>query len=80
MPVADVREALDVIRSVCSVVPLTQETHDLGLSICERYRLSVYDSMIVAAAVLADCGALMSEDLQHGQKFAGRLRVVNPFR
>jgi predicted nucleic acid-binding protein len=80
MAIPEAREALEVVRAVCRVVPLTEETHDKGLAISERYRLSVYDSMIVAAAMLAGCGMLVTEDLQHGQAFEGRLKVVNPFR
>jgi predicted nucleic acid-binding protein len=48
------------------------------MAIHERYRLSWYDSLIVAAAQRAGCDRLYSEDLQHGQLF-GTLRVENPF-
>jgi len=40
--------------------------------------LSWYDALIVAAAVQARCDFLLTEDLQHGQRF-GNLRVANPF-
>lgn len=40
--------------------------------------LSWYDSLIVSSAIQANCDVLLTEDLQHGQKF-GNLRVVNPF-
>jgi predicted nucleic acid-binding protein len=36
--------------------------------------------MIVAAALLAGCKRLYSEDLQHGQVFERQLSVRNPFR
>ncbi len=49
-----------------------------ALQFQSRYRLSWYDSLIVAAAIQAQCQILMTEDLQHGQKFAD-LRVENPF-
>jgi predicted nucleic acid-binding protein len=49
-----------------------------GMRVQARYRLSWYDSLIVAAAMQAECDVLISEDLQHGQKF-GSLRVENPF-
>ncbi len=39
---------------------------------------SWYDSLIVAAAVQADCRTLFSEDLQHGRKI-GSLAIANPF-
>ena len=49
-----------------------------GLHLQSRYRLSWYDSLIVAAAIQAQCQVLMTEDLQHGQLF-GDLRIENPF-
>jgi predicted nucleic acid-binding protein len=80
MPVAEMRESLAVIRAVCKVVPVTEETHDKGLEIVERYGLAVYDAMIVASALLAGCNTLVSEDMQDGQVLGGRLTVRNPFR
>ena len=48
------------------------------MRICERYGYSVYDGLIIAAAVEGDCTRLYSEDLQHGQIIEG-LRIENPF-
>jgi predicted nucleic acid-binding protein len=36
--------------------------------------------MIVAAALLADCDVLWSDDMQDGLEIEERLRVNNPFR
>ena len=80
MTIGEVREVLAPIRSACRVEPLTEQTHELGLQVSERYGFSVYDSMIVAAALLAECSVLYSEDLQNGQVLEGRLQVKNPFR
>lgn len=44
----------------------------------ERYKLSWWDALIVAAAQRAGCRTLLSEDFQAGQQF-GELTVVNPF-
>jgi len=44
-----------------------------------RYRLSWYDSLIVAAAQQSECELLYTEDLQDGQHF-GNLVVRNPFK
>lgn len=49
-----------------------------ALHLQSRYRLSWYDSLIVAAAVQAQCQVLMTENLQHGQQF-GDMRIENPF-
>jgi predicted nucleic acid-binding protein len=80
MSIADIREVLATIRAVCTIVPISEETHDAGLQLAERHGLSVYDAMIVAAALLAGCKTLLSEDMQDGQVFEGRLKVRNPFR
>lgn len=74
----ELKEILAAIRSACSVRPLDIETHDLGLEIAERYRFSLYDSLIVAAALRANCSVLYSEDLQHGQTIEA-LSIRNPF-
>lgn len=80
MPIAEIREVLAVIRAVCRVVPVSEQTHDMGLQLAERYRLSIYDSMILAAAQLAGCTLVLSEDMQDGQIFDEGLEVRNPFR
>jgi predicted nucleic acid-binding protein len=75
----EVREALSVIRAACVTHPLTEEIHDRGMDIAERYGFSVYDSTIVAAAQVAGCNTLFSEDLQHAQVIDRTLTVRNPF-
>ncbi|MBK9133375.1 MAG: PIN domain-containing protein [Betaproteobacteria bacterium] len=79
MPWAEVREALDPIRAVCTVVPVGVETHEGALHIAERYGHSFYDALIVAAAQQARCRTLYSEDMPHGQVIERRLTIRNPF-
>jgi predicted nucleic acid-binding protein len=71
---------LSLIRDLLPVEPVTLITHETGLTLAQRYRLSIYDSMIVASALLADCDRLWSEDMQDGLVIDGRLRIVDPFR
>lgn len=80
MTIPEVREALGSIVAVCTVAPLTLQTHERGLRIAERYGFSVYDSLIVAAALEAGCTTLYTEDLQDGQTIERTLAVRNPFR
>lgn len=47
-------------------------------SVEHRFRLSWWDSLIVAAAQASDCPILLTEDLQDGQRFDG-VRVIDPF-
>jgi predicted nucleic acid-binding protein len=79
MSLEEVREVLDTVRAVCTTHPLTEETYERGLMVVERYRFSLYDSMIVSAALLAGCETLFSEDLQHNQVIDDQLTIVNPF-
>lgn len=47
-------------------------------SVQDRFGLSFWDALIVAAARAAQCRLLLTEDLQDGQDLDGLL-VVNPF-
>lgn len=59
-------------------VPLDAALLELGWKIQDRYRLSHWDALIVAAAKTASCLYLLSEDFQPGQKLDG-IQIVNPF-
>jgi predicted nucleic acid-binding protein len=76
----ETRAFLSMIRGLLPVQPLTIEIHETGLALAERYGLSIYDAMIAASALHADCDTLWSEDLRDGIMLDGRLRIVNPFR
>ena len=49
-----------------------------GWLLQNRYSLSWWDALIVAAAQSSGCSALLTEDLQNGQRFGG-VRVIDPF-
>ena len=73
-------EARDELLACCHpVVTLTLDLHRAGVHWAERHRLSVYDGMIVAAALEAGCDTLWSEDMHHGLIVDGRLTIRNPF-
>lgn len=60
-------------------VPVDTEIQKRAWIIEERYELSWWDSLIVAAAERSGAKKLYSEDLQHDQQI-GDVRIVNPFR
>jgi predicted nucleic acid-binding protein len=76
----ETRGFLSLIRGLLPVHPITVEIHETGLAMAERHGLSIYDAMIVASALHADCDRLWTEDMQHGMKIEGRLRIADPFR
>jgi predicted nucleic acid-binding protein len=80
MPLAEVREALETIRRICRTEPITVEDHDRALDVMERYKFSLYDSVIVASALRNDCEVLYTEDFQHGQVIERQLAILNPFK
>jgi predicted nucleic acid-binding protein len=74
-----IHQIIDKIVGLCpNPLTLGLETQRTGLRICERFGYSVYDGLIIAAAVDAHCTTLYSEDLQHGQIIEG-VRIENPF-
>lgn len=77
---AQVGILLEPVRALCRIEPLTEATYDLGARLAARYRLSVYDAMILAAALLAGADTLYSEDMHDGLLVEDQLRIRNPFR
>jgi predicted nucleic acid-binding protein len=52
---------------------------DLALELARQFKLGYFEALILAAARLADCDIVYSEDLNAGQDYGG-VRVENPFR
>jgi predicted nucleic acid-binding protein len=74
-------DALDAMRDLCTnIVPLSLELHDAALVVASRHDLHVYDALIVAAALQAQCETLWSEEMHDGLVIDGRLRIANPFQ
>ncbi len=76
---AETGTLLSTLRALLTVTPLTLDIHLHGLALAERYKLSLSDAMIAAAALAAGCDRLWSEDMQHGLIIENQLRIENPF-
>ena len=77
----EVRDAISALRAFCpTILPLDLATHDEALRTAERYGYSIFDALVVASALQANCETLWSEDMHHGMVVDGRLRIANPFR
>ena len=61
------------------VVALTVADIELGHQLITDHNFSMWDSLIVASALNANCTTLYSEDMQHGQIVHGKLTIQNPF-
>jgi len=73
-------EARAEVRDLLAWNPVVADAALLerGWKLQDRYVLSYWDALIVAAAKAASCRYLLTEDLQAGQKLDG-IEVVNPF-
>jgi predicted nucleic acid-binding protein len=78
MRLADAEQYLGTVFRPLLVVHSSQSLYAEALRLQGQSGLSWYDSLIVSAAIQAQCDFLFTEDLQHGQQF-GTLRVANPF-
>jgi predicted nucleic acid-binding protein len=70
---------IDHVIRVTSMTPMTLDTSKRGFALAARYGFSVWDSMVVAAALEAEADVLWTEDLHDGLVVEGRLRLINPF-
>lgn len=74
-------EASKVVEDL-SRLPLVQIDADAiaaGIRRSRRYQLSLWDAMIVQAAVESSCGTILSEELQDESTIDG-VKIVDPFR
>jgi predicted nucleic acid-binding protein len=72
--------ARNVVRSLLAWKPIACSDRLISSAweIEDRYSISWWDALIVAAAREHECTILLTEDLQDGQVLAG-VRVTNPF-
>jgi predicted nucleic acid-binding protein len=61
------------------VVPTEVDDHVLSLDLAARYRLSVFDALMLAIALRAQCAVFYSEDMHHGLVIEDRMTILNPF-
>jgi len=76
---AQIRDLIEAFYQRCLVIPLSEEVMLMASRLRERFSLSFWDSMIVAAALSADVNILYTEDMQHGLIVEQRLEIRNPF-
>ena len=74
-------QAIDAAQklTVHRVVPVSQRIVFDAMARVRSASLSLWDALVVETALASGCSILLTEDLQHGQVFEGRLTVENPF-
>ena len=78
LTLADSQRYLNVILEPLCEIFSSIELYHQALDIMERWQYSFYDSLIISAALKADCNIIYSEDLQHSQKIQN-VTIINPF-
>ena len=61
------------------IINLSKEIFITASEIRIKYKISYYDSIIIATALKNKCTILYSEDMQNGQNIENSLKIVNPF-
>jgi len=59
---------------------LTAANTKTACLIAQRYMFSLYDSLIISAALDCNCSILYSEDMTDGLLIDGKLKIANPFK
>lgn len=76
----EIQQAIATIRILCTAIhPIDLDIHDQAVALSERYGFTIFDALVVASALAANCTRLYSEDMQHGLLVAGSLQISNPF-
>ena len=63
----------------CQIQPVSLSTIKLAHHLVQKYDFQLFDSIIVASALEAECVILYSEDMHHGLNVEDKLTILNPF-
>jgi predicted nucleic acid-binding protein len=74
-----IKELTQEFELYFNIFIVNRNTAERALDILDKYGYSYYDSLIIAAALEANCNILYSEDMQHGQIVENSLKIINPF-
>lgn len=75
---ADIEALIMAVTDGCEVASVSLETHELARRLATTHSFHIYDASIIAAAKLAGCDTLWSEDMNDGQVVEG-VTIRNPF-
>src|SRR5581483_3061629 len=68
LEIGDLRQYVSMVLRPMLAVNSSIALLQYGLEIVDRYRIGWYDSLIISAALHAQCEVLYTEDLQHLQR------------
>jgi predicted nucleic acid-binding protein len=69
-------QILDIIELMHS----NKDTYKYAYLLISKHQFRLYDSIIVADAVLNNCTILYTEDMNHNQLVDKKIKIVNPYK
>jgi len=64
---------------LCTLQPVTINTLKYARYLLNHYDFQLFDSIVVASALEAECSILYSEDFHNGLVVENQLEIINPF-
>ena len=74
----EIQQTLQIFQTNYPILDVSFASIQQASILRDKYRLSYWDSLILATAMAANCSVVYSEDMQHGLKI-GNLSIINPF-
>lgn len=62
-----------------NIIPTSPSTLHIASALIKKYQFQLFDAVVVASALEANCDILYSEDMHHGLVVNGLLTIINPF-
>jgi predicted nucleic acid-binding protein len=69
----------EIILEQATLIPVDIKIVRKSFALTGQYDFQIFDSLIIASALEANCEILYSEDMQHNLLVENQLRIINPF-
>lgn len=63
----------------CNLYSINVNVFSNALRLVKKYKFQMFDAVVVACSLDAECNILYSEDMQHNLFVDKQLRIINPF-
>jgi len=75
-----IQDKLNILTEEIIISPVTIETVKNCWNIKNKYKYSLWDSLVLSSAIENNCDIIYSEDMQDLQKIENTLTITNPFK
>lgn len=76
----DIAKLVNNVYSKYNVSIIDKQTILLSSNVRKKYKVSYWDSLIIASAIEDECSTIYTEDMQSGQVIEEKLKILNPFK